>query len=60
VPADSPSLRRELPAYILRAYADARVDASGETGLPIEAFPPAPAPEVQRALEAALTDVISS
>jgi hypothetical protein len=58
--ADSPSLRRELPAYIVRAYADARVDASGETRLPIETFPPAPAPELQAALEAALTGDTSS
>jgi hypothetical protein len=52
--ADAPSLRRELPALIARAYADARDDTGGETGLPIETFPPAPTAQFQSALEAAL------
>ena len=51
---DSPSLRRELPAFVAEAYADARQDASDETGLPIATFPQTPAPEFDRALAAAL------
>ena len=51
---ESPSLRREIPDAIVKAYANAREDAAGETGLPIEALPPAPTPAFERALGAAL------
>jgi hypothetical protein len=51
---DSPSLRRELPAFIAKAYPRARRQASKETNLPIATFPEAPTPEFERALQAAL------
>ena len=51
---DSPSLRRELPAFIAKAYPRARKLASDETGLPIETFPEQPTAEFERAIEAAL------
>jgi len=51
---ESPSLRREMPAFIAEAYADARQDASDETGLPIVTFPKTQTPEFERALRAAL------
>ena len=35
----SPSLRRQVPALIAEAYADAVKDAVDETGLPAERFP---------------------
>ena len=52
--ADSPSLRREMPDFVAEAYADARQDAAGETGLPIGTFPQAPTPGFERALAAVL------
>lgn len=51
---DSPSLRRELPGLIAKAYANARKDASDEAGLPIGTFPQTPTSAFQRALSAAL------
>ena len=36
---DSPSLRRQVPDMIEADYQAMRLDASGETGLPLEAFP---------------------
>jgi Domain of unknown function DUF29 len=36
---DSPSLRPELPAFVVEAYANARPLAAVETDLPIAAFP---------------------
>ena len=51
---DSPSLRREMPAFIATACRRGRKLASSETGLPIEDFPEAPTPEFERALAAAL------
>jgi hypothetical protein len=53
--ADSPSLRRELPEFTAKAYANARKDAAGETGLPIGTFPPTPTPAFERALNVALS-----
>jgi hypothetical protein len=50
----SPSLRRELPDFKSEAYADAREDASIETGLPIATFPETPTVDFDRALHAAL------
>jgi hypothetical protein len=38
---DSPSLRRWPGARLAREYDLARLKASGETGLPLESFPPA-------------------
>jgi hypothetical protein len=52
--ADSLSLRRELPAFIAKAYANARKDAAGETALPIGTFPQTPTPAFEHALGAAL------
>ena len=37
--ADSPSLARELPEIVARAYQKARQYAADETGLPLESFP---------------------
>jgi hypothetical protein len=37
--ADSPSLRRQVPGMLTPGYADARLDASDETGLPLATFP---------------------
>lgn len=37
--ADSPSLRRQVPAMLTTGYADARLDASEDTGLPLRTFP---------------------
>jgi hypothetical protein len=37
---DSPSLRRQVPAILAQRYPRARAKASGETGLPVETFPP--------------------
>ncbi len=37
--ADSPSLRPLLPELLARAYADARGQATDETGLPLATFP---------------------
>jgi hypothetical protein len=34
-----PSLRRELPAFLAEAYADARRLAADQTGLPLSTFP---------------------
>jgi hypothetical protein len=51
---ESPSLRREFPAFVAEAYADARQDASDETGLPLATFPQTPTPEFDRALAEAL------
>jgi hypothetical protein len=51
---DSPSLRRELPAFIAKAYHRARALASDDTGLPLATFPQDPTPEFEDALEAAL------
>jgi hypothetical protein len=51
---DSPSLRREMPDFINKAYVDARKLASNETGLPIETFPETPNTEFHHALAAAL------
>ena len=51
---ESPSLRRELPDAIAKAYANARKDADDETGLPIATFPLTPTPAFERALAAAL------
>jgi hypothetical protein len=51
---DSPSLRREMPDFIGKAYVDARRLASNETGLPIGTFPETPTPEFHHALAAAL------
>jgi hypothetical protein len=50
----SPSLRRELPGFISRAYPRARRLASRETKLPLATFPEAPTAEFERALQAAL------
>ncbi len=36
---DSPSLRRQLPDLMAKAYSSARRDAAGETGLPLATFP---------------------
>jgi hypothetical protein len=36
---DSPSLRRQLPDLVAKAYPIARRDAAGETGLPLTTFP---------------------
>jgi hypothetical protein len=36
---ESPSLRRELPAFIADAYDQARIDAANETHLDIDIFP---------------------
>ncbi len=36
---DSPSLQRELPAFVVWAYPRARRKAHRETGLPLAAFP---------------------
>jgi hypothetical protein len=52
--ADSPSLRRELPTFIAKAYANARKDAAGETALPLATFLQTPTPAFERALSAAL------
>jgi hypothetical protein len=51
---ESPSLRREIPDAVVKAYANAREDAADETGLPIGTFPPTPTPAFERALAAAL------
>ena len=51
---DSPSLRREMPDFIAKAYPRARRVASRETRLQIATFPEAPAPEFERALQSAL------
>ena len=37
---DSPSLRRQVPAILAQRYPRARAKAGGETGLPVETFPP--------------------
>jgi hypothetical protein len=37
--ADSPSLRRQVPGMLMTGYADARLDASDDTGLPLATFP---------------------
>ena len=37
--ADSPSLRRQVPGMLTTGYADARLDASDDTGLPLVTFP---------------------
>lgn len=50
----SPSLRHELLDYERTAYADARPQASAETGLAIATFPESPAPQFITALRAAL------
>ena len=50
----SPSLRREMPDFMARAYARARRVASRETRLSLTTFPIAPTPEFERALHAAL------
>jgi hypothetical protein len=36
---ESPSLQRELPAFVARAHEQARVLAARETGLPLSGFP---------------------
>jgi hypothetical protein len=36
---DSPSLRLRVPTLLLESYANARLDASDETGVPLETFP---------------------
>jgi hypothetical protein len=36
---DSPSLRRQVPGMLTTGYADARLDASDDTGLPLVTFP---------------------
>jgi hypothetical protein len=46
--ADSHSLRRELPTFIAKAYANARKDAAGETALPLATFPQTPTPAFER------------
>jgi hypothetical protein len=51
---DSPSLRREMPDFVAKAYRTARKKASNETDLPIATFPVIPTPEFERALSAAL------
>jgi hypothetical protein len=51
---DSPSLRRELPAFIAKAYPRACRLASRETTLPITTFPATPTPQFERALHAVL------
>ncbi len=37
--ADSASLRRQVPGMLTPGYADARLDATYETGLPLATFP---------------------
>jgi hypothetical protein len=36
---DNPSFRRRMPAVLVESYANAREDASDETGLPLATFP---------------------
>jgi Domain of unknown function DUF29 len=36
---DSPSLRRQVPSFVVRAYLHACQDAADETSLPLETFP---------------------
>jgi hypothetical protein len=36
---DSPSLRRQVPSFVLRAYLHACQDAADETSPPLETFP---------------------
>ena len=38
---DSPSLRPRVPTVVPNSYANARIDASDETGLPLATFPTA-------------------
>ena len=51
---ESPSLQSSMPELRAEAYADARLEASAETSLPIATFPEAPTPDFERALQAAL------
>lgn len=51
---DSPSLRREMPDAIGKAYQTARKKASNETDLPIATFPAIPTLQFEQALSAAL------
>jgi hypothetical protein len=51
---ESPSLRREMPAFIATGYRQGRKLASIETGLPLATFPPTPTPAFERALAAGL------
>ena len=48
----SPSLRREVPALLVRWYPAARRLASAETGLPLATFPPACPWEAKEVLDA--------
>jgi uncharacterized protein DUF29 len=36
---DNPSLRQRVPSGVPESYANARLDASDETGLPLATFP---------------------
>jgi hypothetical protein len=53
---DSPSLRRQLPDFIAKAFPNARKVASRETRLAIERFPAAMTPEIEAELAAVLAD----
>jgi hypothetical protein len=48
---DSPSLRGHLAAVFPRAYDDARIRASAETGLREQSFPPEPPYTLEQALD---------
>lgn len=48
---DSPSLRGHLAAVFPRAYDDARIRATAETGLPEQSFPPEPPYTLEQALD---------
>ena len=55
---ESPSLQREMPAFMAAAYPRARRKAQRETGLPAATFPKTPTPEFEAALAAALAAAI--
>ncbi len=51
--ADSPSLRRQVPGLLTAGYAEARVEASEETGVALATFPGACPWSAEQVLDAA-------